>query len=194
MSQATRIILNQQIVADSWQLVGENDALPGVLDGVLDGPLDRPLDTPGNLIVPLAYWQKHHAALAQRAGQTGVWLKGSDDPAQLQLDGAAINLPLIAVEFAQFVDGRGSSIGRLLRQRYGFTGELRAIGDVLRDQLLALTRCGFNAFVIKEGKSLEDALHAFDEFSDAYQNTVDQPVPYSRRRLAAQANIKPARA
>ena len=73
----------------------------------------------------------------------------------------------------------------MLRQRYGFTGELRAIGDVLRDQLLALTRCGFNAFALKEGKSLEDALNAFDEFSGAYQNTVDQPVPYYRRRLAA---------
>ena len=185
MSQPKRIILNRKIVADAWQLVGENDALPGLPGSLPDGPLGALLQTPGNLIVPLAVWLQHHATLAQRTGKTGVWLKGSDDPAQLQLNGAAIKLPLIAIEFAQFVDGRGSSIGRLLRQRYRFTGELRAIGDVLRDQLLALTRCGFNAFALKEGKSLENALHAFDEFSDAYQNTVDQPVPYYRRRLAA---------
>ena len=184
MSANKNIIFNKKIVADTWRLVREEEALPGVLE------------TAGDLIVPLAYWVKEHATLAQRAGKTGVWLKGADDPAQLQLPvvamggaagGAVSSLPLVAVEFAQFVDGRGYSIGRLLRERHGFTGELRAIGDVLRDQLLALTRCGFNSFALKEGKSLEDALQAFDEFSGAYQNTVDQPVPYYRRRLTAVA-------
>ena len=194
MSANKNIILNKKIVPDNWQLVCKDEALPGVLE------------TAGDLIVPLAFWIKEHAALAQRAGKTGVWLNGADDPAQLQLPvamgvaaggaggaagnaaGGAVNsLPLIAVEFAQFVDGRGYSIGRLLRERHGFTGELRAIGDVLRDQLLALTRCGFNSFVLKEGKSLVDALQAFDEFSGAYQNTVDQPVPYYRRRLTTVA-------
>ena len=171
MSLATKLILNRQIVTDSWQLVGENQALP----------------VSGNLIVPLAVWQRQQITLTQRAGKTGVWLKGSDDPEQLQLNGALINLPLIAVEFSQFVDGRGYSIGRLLRERYGFKGELRAIGDVLRDQLSALARCGFNSFALKEGKSLDDALKAFDDFSDAYQNAVDQPAPYYRRRLEATA-------
>ena len=191
MSANKNIILNKKIVADNWQLVGENEVLPALLE------------TTDNLIVPLAFWVKEHSALARRAGKTGVWLNGADDPAQLQLPvamgvaaggagggaaGVAVSSPpLIAVEFAQFVDGRGYSIGRLLRERHGFTGELRAIGDVLRDQLLALTRCGFNSFVLKEGKSLVDALQAFDEFSGAYQNTVDQPVPYYRRRLTAVA-------
>ena len=169
MTLATKIILNRQIVPDSWQFVGENQALPAS----------------GNLIVPLAVWREQQIALTQRAGKTGVWLKGSDDPEQLQSNNELINLLLIAVEFAQFVDGRGYSIGRLLRERYGFKGELRAVGDVLRDQLSALTRCGFNSFALKEGKSLEDALKAFDDFSDAYQNAVDQPAPYYRRRLEA---------
>ena len=192
MSANKNIILNKKIVADNWQLVGENEVLPALLE------------TTDNLIVPLAIWIKEHAALAQRAGKTGVWLNGADDPAQLQLPvamgvaaggaggaagGAVSSPPLIAVEFAQFVDGRGYSIGRLLRERHGFTGELRAIGDVLRDQLLALTRCGFNSFALKDGKSLEDALQAFDEFSGAYQNTVDQPVPYYRRRLVTVAAV-----
>lgn len=183
MNTPKRIILNQKIAPDSWQLVSESEALPELLRTAGDR----------NLIVPLAFWLTHHATLADRPGKTGVWLKGEDDPARLQPGGATLelpldlsfDLPLVAVEFAQFVDGRGYSIGRLLRERFGFTGELRAIGDVLRDQLLALTRCGFNAFELKEGKSLEDALHAFDDFSDAYQNTVGQPVPYYRRRLAA---------
>ena len=169
MTLATKIILNRQIVPDSWQFVGENQALPAS----------------GNVIVPLAVWREQQIALTQRAGKTGVWLKGSDDPEQLQSNNELINLPLIAVEFGQFIDGRGYSIGRLLRQRYGFKGELRAVGDVLRDQLSALTRCGFNSFALKEGKSLEDALKAFDDFSDAYQNAVDQPAPYYRRRHEA---------
>ena len=171
MTLATNIILNRQIVTDSWQLVGEHQALPAS----------------GNLIVPLALWREQQITFAQRAGKTGVWLKGSDNPAQLQSNGAPIDLPLIAVEFSQFVDGRGYSIGRLLRERYGFKGELRAFGDVLRDQLSALARCGFNSFALKEGKSLDDALKAFDDFSDAYQNAVDQSAPYYRRRLEVTA-------
>jgi uncharacterized protein (DUF934 family) len=167
------IILDKKIVADTWVHLAEGEPLPAT----------------GNLIVPLSFWVKERDAVANRIGKTGVWLKGPDDPSQLDVVRDLTRLPLIAVEFAQFVDGRGYSIGRLLRERYGFTGELRAFGDVFRDQIPYLARCGFNAFVLKEGKSLEDALHAFDDFSDAYQNAVDQPVPYYRRRLAAVADV-----
>lgn len=163
-----QIILDKKIVADTWAQVAEGAALPAA----------------GDLIVPLSFWLNEQAALAKRVGKTGVWLKGEDDPAQIDAVRALVKLPLIAVEFAQFVDGRGFSIGRLLRERYGFKGELRAVGDVFRDTIPYLARCGFNAFALKEGKSLEDALHAFGDFSDAYQNAVDQPVPYYRRRLA----------
>lgn len=166
-----QIILDKKITDDTWTHVAE----------------DAPLPPTGNLIVALPFWLKEHAALAKRIGKTGVWLKGSDDPAQIDLVRELVKLPLIAIEFAQFVDGRGFSIGRLLRERYGFKGELRAFGDVFRDTIPYLARCGFNAFALKEGKSLEDALHAFDDFSDAYQNAVDQPVPYYRRRLAPAA-------
>ena len=164
-----QIILDKTIVADTWTHVAEGAALPAA----------------GNLIVPLSFWIKEQAALAKRVGKTGVWLKGQDDPSQIDVVRELVKLPLIAVEFAQFVDGRGFSIGRLLRERYGFKGELRAFGDVFRDTIPYLARCGFNAFELKEGKSLEDALHAFGDFSDAYQNATDQPVPYYRRRLGA---------
>ena len=163
------LILDKKIAADTWAHVAEG----------------APLPASGNLIVPLAFWMQERAALGNRIGKTGVWLKGSDDPTLLDVVRDLARLPLIAIEFAQFTDGRGYSIGRLLRERYGFTGELRAFGEVIRDTLPYLARCGFNAFVLKPGKSLEDALHAFDDFSDAYQNAVDQPVPYYRRRLAA---------
>lgn len=163
------LILDKKIVADGWTHVAQGAALPAT----------------GNLIVPLAFWITERAALGNRVGKTGVWLKGSDDPGTLDVVRDIAKLPLIAVEFAQFVDGRGFSIGRLLRERYGFKGELRAFGDVFRDTIPYLARCGFNAFALKEGKSLDDALHAFGDLSDAYQNAVDQPVPYYRRRLGA---------
>ncbi len=167
------IILDRRVVADSWLHIAEGEPLPAT----------------GNLIVPLSFWLQERNALAARVGRSGVWLTGADDPSRLDAVRDLARMPLIAVEFTQFVDGRGYSIGRLLRERYAFSGQLRAFGDVLRDQIPYLVRCGFNAFVLKEGKSLEDALGAFDDFSDVYQNAVDQAAPYYRRRLGAVANM-----
>jgi uncharacterized protein (DUF934 family) len=160
-----RIILDRVIADDLWQLVPEGEALPAT----------------GRIIVPLATWLAQHAQLSARAGEVGVWLKPDDEPGQLARDVA--RLPLIAVQFPQFTDGRGYSIGRLLRERFGYKGELRAIGDVLRDQIFYMASVGFNAFAVKEGKSLDDAMTAFDDFSEAYQTSVARPVPYYRRRL-----------
>ena len=106
-------------------------------------------------------------------------------PAQLAPDVAS--LTLISVDFPQFTDGRGYSIGRLLRERYGYQGELRAVGDVQRDQLFYLTRSGFNAFVLRADKDPYKALTAHRDFSEAYQTAVDQPVPLFRRRQAVLA-------
>jgi uncharacterized protein (DUF934 family) len=89
---------------------------------------------------------------------------------------------LIAVNFPQFTDGRGYSIARLLRERYSWRGELRAIGDVLRDQLFYLARCGFDAFMLREGQDAQAALAAFNDFSEGYQASVERPQPLFRRR------------
>ena len=97
-------------------------------------------------IVPLALWRAERGALLAR-GDVGVLLGPTDDPAAVAEDAAA--LPVIAVDFPKFTDGRGYSIARLLRDRYGYTGELRAVGDVLRDQLFALSQCGFDAFALR---------------------------------------------
>jgi uncharacterized protein (DUF934 family) len=73
----------------------------------------------------------------------------------------------------------------LIRERYGYRGELRAIGDVLRDQLFFLSSCGFNAFVLRDGEDTQEALAAFGDFSEAYQNSVERPLPLFRRRYLA---------
>lgn len=90
----------------------------------------------------------------------------------------------IDVNFPKFGDGRGFSIARLLRERYGYKGELRAVGQVGRDHLYYMEQCGFDAFLLREGEDAAEALAAFDDFSERYQSTVAQPVPLFRRREA----------
>lgn len=123
-------------------------------------------------VVPLAQWN----------GEPGVLLGPADDPesiaARLQ------DLSVIAIEFPQFTDGRGYSIARLLRERYGYKGEIRAVGEVLRDNLFYLSRCGFDSFVLGDQTHLEAAIDHLSAFSDGYQASVERPQPLFRRRAA----------
>ena len=133
------------------------------------------------VLVPLALWLAERDAVLAHA-RRAVLLAPADEPADLAADLGLFEM--IAVEFPQFTDGRGYSIGRLLRERFGFSGELRAVGDVQRDQLFYLVRCGFDAFVLRADKDPARALDAYRDFSEAYQAAVDQPVPLFRRRGA----------
>ena len=112
-----------------------------------------------------------------------IRLEPTDDPATVvdQLAGAT----RVEVNFPKFGDGRGYSIARLLRERYGFKGELRAIGDVLHDHLYFMEQCGFDAFALRDDKDPQAALSVFGTFSDGYQTSVLRPTPLFRRRLAA---------
>jgi uncharacterized protein (DUF934 family) len=110
-------------------------------------------------------------------------LEAGDDPASL---GRALDrLQAIAVRFPAFGDGRGYSIARLLRERYGYRGELRAIGVVPRDHLYFMAQCGFDAFELRAGEDPKAALAALDDFSEGYQASVARPQPLFRRRRAA---------
>lgn len=113
-------------------------------------------------------------------------LEPGDDPAALvaRTGGRIDALPLIAVRFPAFTDGRGYSIARLLRERHRYRGELRAMGDIGRDQLHYLARCGFDSFELREGEDPGAAQAALAEFSEAYQAAADEPVPLFRRRAA----------
>lgn len=116
----------------------------------------------------------------RQQGQYGVLLHPDDDPQVLQpwLD----SLPLIALQFPRFSDGRAYSQAYLLRARHGFEGELRAVGDVLRDQLAAMRHCGFSSFAIREDKSAEEALKGLEVFDLIYARSVSTPQPLFRRR------------
>ena len=163
-----QIIKHRAVVQDNWQLLerGTAGALP----------------FSGDVMVPLDLWLSERDALSFRLGRIGVWLEADADPAAIAPDMARFDL--IAVRFASFADGRGYSLARLLRERHGYRGELRAIGDVLRDQLYYLSRCGFDAFALRADQDSEQALAAFGDFSEAYQVSVERPEPLFRRRLS----------
>jgi phosphoadenosine phosphosulfate reductase len=163
-----QLIKDRAVVVDRWTLLRDAAALADVPDGV-------------PAIVPLALWLAHRDDLSAR-GDIGVWLAPTHDPVALAADTGA--LPLIAVDFPKFTDGRGYSIGRLLRDRHGFSGELRAIGDILRDQLFALSECGFDAFALRGDRDADEALASFNDFAGVYAATTRTPQPWFRRRAS----------
>ncbi|AKH69797.1 hypothetical protein IMCC21906_02129 [Spongiibacter sp. IMCC21906] len=157
-----KIIKNNQLVDDNWLLWRDTESLP----------------EQGPVIVPLKLWQEHKASL-KKLDNVAVFLSSDESPKLLADD--LDNFDMIAVDFPKFADGRGFSYGRELREQHGFTGELRAIGDFIRDQLFFLKRCGFDAYAL-DTDDLEGALASFNDFSTGYQASVDQPLPLYRRR------------
>lgn len=141
---------------------------------------DLPQGVP--VIVPLVVWIAHRDWLHARSG-VGVWLAPADDP--LALAGDVASLPVIAIDFPALTDGRGYSSARLLRDRLGYKGELRAIGDVQRDQLYYLAQVGFDAFALAEGRDVDAALASLRDFTDGYQGTQAR-APWFRRRNASE--------
>jgi len=142
--------------------------------------------------VPLADWLNRRDDLKARTGRTGVWLAPADDTLTLkdQLDG----LSLIAVQFPKFTDGRGYSHATLLRRRLGWTGELRAFGEVLRDQIFYMARTGFDAFVVPDGFKADTLTGGLNDFSVAYQDAVVDPAaPALANRASAVREAKIAR-
>ena len=138
----------------------------------------------GNIILPLSVFIAKKDALASRTDNglqgiwPGIWLDTHEKLEDLIAAVGDINkLPIIAVHVERFADGRIFSLGTLLRTRYGYKNELRAFGDVLRDQLFFLKRSGFTSFLIRADRSAADALQSLDDFSQPYQGAVDEPKP-----------------
>ena len=121
-------------------------------------------------------------------GEAGlsVLLMPEDDPVALAASLGAIER--IAVQFPKFTDGRGYSVAYLLRRRLGWKGELRAVGDVHRDQLFYLSRSGFDAFVLVDCRDAHAAVAAFQDFRTPYQAAADRTVPVFRLRAANEAS------
>jgi uncharacterized protein (DUF934 family) len=162
------IIKNRTVVSDDWTVLR-----------LAEGETPEAVEVPaGKVIVPLTVWKAQGATLEGRA-DLGVWLASHERPEELKDELGRFKV--VAVDFPKFADGRGYSIAYNLRARLGFTGELRAIGDVLRDQLFYMHRVGFDAFAVREDRNVHDALKGLTDFSIAYQNSWDEKNPLFRR-------------
>lgn len=138
----------------------------------------------GKIIVPLSVFVERNNELASRIaqGEVGVWLATHELIEYLIQQQHDLNaLPIIAVFVERFADGRIFSLGTLLRTRYGYKNELRAFGDVLRDQLFFLKRSGFTSYQIRKDRSAQDAIASLNDFSKPYQGAVDEPRPVFKR-------------
>ena len=134
----------------------------------------------GAIIVALADWRRRKTELLSGGNPLGVRLGAGDDLDEILDD--LDSLALVALEFGSFTEGRGYTQARRLRERHGYRGEIRAVGDVSRDRLAFMERCGFNAFELPTNGALRDALNAFGEISDVYQpGADDRPIIASHR-------------
>jgi uncharacterized protein (DUF934 family) len=165
-----QIIKGREVVADDWSVLRiEGDAAP------------ESIEVPaGKIIVPLSVWLAQKNTLSQRA-DIGVWIPSDQLASAIKDD--LDKFGVIAVDFPKFTDGRGYSIAFNLRQRLGYKGELRAIGDVLRDQLFQMYRCGFDAYATRQDRNIHDALKGLTVFTETYQASVDDPLPLFRRHV-----------
>lgn len=146
---------------------------------------DEPAPHEAAVIVSLARFQTDGDAWLAAGRRVGVRLQ-PDEP----VEGLAYDLPrlsLVALAFPKFRDGRAYSSAVLLRGRYRFAGEVRAVGEVQRDQAYMMVRCGFDAFAPLDGATAEDWAHAARRFRHVYQAAADRRVPAFEEREAASA-------
>lgn len=158
------LIIDGKLSTDPYAVVPEGSTLPPT----------------GALLVSLEQWQTWRTELIERGTETGVRLASDQHPELLADD--LDKLSLVALEFPSFRDGRAYSYARLLRDRYHYTGELRAVGDVQFDQLLHMQRVGFDAFELDSDDPVADYEDAIGEFSVVYQQAADERVPALRLR------------
>lgn len=149
-----QIIKDKHIIEDNWQFIADDEALQ-----------------PGNCSVTLPRWLKEKPHLLEHDGKVGVRLESTDALEALADD--LVLLPLIELNFAVFTDGRPFSQAWLLRNRYHFTGEIRAVGHFLADQVFYLHRSGFNSFNCEGAHDLNTALSTLNDFSVCYQKSIN---------------------
>ena len=164
------LVKDKSIVEDSWTHIADGE--------------DVPLEA--SIIVSADRWLADRASLVHRNGPVGVRLRNDQSPEELGED--LHRFGVIALEFPAFKDGRAYTQARLLRERFRFEGEVRAFGDVLRDQLLFMQRCGIDAFEIRKQGDAEAFRKAISEISVFYQPAADDRRPVSAQRNRALAS------
>lgn len=164
------LIKQGQIVEDAWRRLADEEA-PAAGD---------------KLLIPLAAWQEHRDDLLETNSNYGVVLQPGDEVDAIVED--LDRLDVVVVTFPAFSDGRGFSQARLLRERHGFKGEIRASGHIIQDQYLYLDRSGVDALEVQDEKALQGWLEAIEEISIFYQPTGDGRLTANRLRHGGKAS------
>jgi uncharacterized protein (DUF934 family) len=157
------VIIDGHSIADHWRHLDDPDELPDS----------------GAVTVSKARWQAERDALATRREPVGLRLEADSSLKDIAED--LNRFPVIVLDFASLADGRLFSLARMLRERYRFSGELRARGNFIQDQIFFLSRVGVNAFEPAAEMTVEGVLAALSTFSVTYQAATDQPLPLYRR-------------
>lgn len=173
------LIRRGRIETANWSLLDDQGLRDLVRHGA-PGAHDQSSARIDGVLLPYPMWEAEGAAICASLGiEVGAWIREEDDLARL--DARMADLTIVAIHFPRFTHGRGYSIARLLRGRYGYRGELRAIGDILRDQMFYLARVGFDAFELRADQDPDLALRALHDFSEAYQTSSDRAALFRRR-------------
>ena len=164
------ILKNGAVSADGWITIADHEPIPG----------------PIPIIVSWPRWRAEREALrGRRNGLLGVRLRSAELAADIAAD--VEHFSLIAIEFPTIGDGRGYTTGRLLRERHGFKGELRAVGLLVRDLFPFLLRCGFDAIEARDETEAAAWRDAVGAITVAYQNAAKHHAPHPRRRTPGAA-------
>ena len=164
---ASAIIRNKVVTTADWQRLT-------MADIEANG-----LPANGKVMVPLTYWKAHKNELLARAAGACVWLDAGEETADIADDLG--QLDTIGLNFPHYKDGRSYSYARELRGRYGYQGDIVALGEVLRDQMFYMQRVGFNVFEPRADRDINAALEGLSDFSLAYQGDVLDARPIWRR-------------
>lgn len=157
-----KLVKDKAIVDNDWVRVAAGEAIPET----------------GNVLVNVADWADNAEALTARGA--GLWLDSDQAPALIEQE--VNSIPVIAINFPAFADGRGYSYAYILRNEKAYTGELRAVGDVLRDQMFYMQRVGFNAFEVREDRDSVTAVDSLADFDTTYQASTDNSTPLFAKR------------
>lgn len=161
----SKLIKNGECQNNPWQIV--------TTEALADTALNN-----GQWLIPAEAWLDNPSAY--EGINIGIWIATDFNPDLLTKNMA--KLPVIAIVFGAFADGRGFSLARILREDCDYTGELQAAGGYMQDQLFFLQRCGFNAYCVNDDADIESMKESLGDFSDSYQASTDESRPLFRRR------------
>ena len=163
------LIKNGQVINDDWRILDKSSGLDALSTS-----------TKSSVIVPLNFWKLYRREIEAYTGKLAIWL--DSDELISDIKNQIGEFSVIALNFPVFSDGRSYTNARELRQSLNFEGEIRAIGDVLRDQIFYMSRCGFDSFLLRQDQDPRACIDALQDFQESYQSTSANQNPLFRRR------------